>query len=363
MKHRFTFLVLAVIALLGISLVAVPLAGAQTRFYVHPTRGTDATTAGSSTRPYRTLNYALTRVPCGATVELASNQTYAQDVTFNRTGCVNHPSRIVVTGNRSARFIGSGSDAYIFEIRTGNLQLDDFTIDGQQPNGSFRQKLIFTSGTGVTRLEISRMALRNALTECVRLRFGASFNIIRDNQFQNCGRGGTNNGESIYIGTDRSQWQNGVVEASTDNQVLRNTFNLNISNGTGSECVNIKEGSMFNIVEGNTCTGQRDVNSGGIEIRGTNNIVRNNTVRDNRGAGIQLGFGDDRILTDGTNNIVRGNVISNNGLGSETRAFGLRIRTSPQTLICGNTFTNNRYGNVGGEDSAPYVTTAGATCP
>ena len=52
--------------------------------------------------------------------------------------------------------------------------------------------------------------------------------------------------------------------------------------------LDIKEGSSFNIVEYNKCTGQRDPNSGGLDSRGNDNIFRYNEIYDNLGAGVRL---------------------------------------------------------------------------
>ena len=46
----------------------------------------------------------------------------------------------------------------------------------------------------------------------------------------------------------------------------------------GNEAVDIKEGAMYNIVEYNTVTGQKDPDSGGLDSRGDKNIFRYNTV-------------------------------------------------------------------------------------
>lgn len=342
-----------VLAFLSISVVKV---NAIDKYFVNPTSGVDAPGYGTtSNTAFDTLNYALGVVPCGSLIELASDKDYPEDVIFNRSDCVNNSTPIVVTGNRSAHFIGAGS-TYIFKIITGNLQLDDFTINGQYTSGQYRSKLLYTYGSGVTDLELSRMAFKNALTECVRLKNSAHDNIIRDNKFENCGRGGTSNGEAIYVGTDRGQLADpNIPDESNDNLIYGNTFNLGISAGTGSECINIKEGSSGNIIEDNECYYQNDANSGGFDIRGTDNLIQNNIISNGDGAGIRLGPGSDNLATDGIDNTVISNTITNNA------GNGIKIMSSPQTQICANTFSGNSS-NVGGTYGSTYSAGAAAPC-
>ena len=73
---------------------------------------------------------------------------------------------------------------------------------------------------------------------------------------------------------------------------------------------------------------EKDLNVGGISIRGNNNTIRYNHVASNLGAGIRLG-GDTDL--DGINNEVYGNYLNNNQNG------GLKIMRQPQGPICDNT--------------------------
>ena len=57
----------------------------------------------------------------------------------------------------------------------------------------------------------------------------------------------------------------------------------------GGECIDVKEGSERNLIEGNDCTGAVDIDSGAINIRGDKNIVRSNFIYNNDGAGVRLG--------------------------------------------------------------------------
>lgn len=81
-------------------------------------------------------------------------------------------------------------------------------------------------------------------------------------------------------------------------------------------------------MEHNSCTGQRDRKSAGLDARGSGNTFRHNVVYGNRGAGIRLG-GDDH--NDGIGNDAYSNTLRDNAFGS------LKIQRGPQGKICGNT--------------------------
>ena len=91
--------------------------------------------------------------------------------------------------------------------------------------------------------------------------------------------------------------------------------------------MDIKEASRFNVVEYNTCTGQKDAESAGMDSRGSNNIFRYNDVTGSVGAGVRLGGDED---TDGIRNDVYGNTLRGNKYG------GIKIERIPQGKVCDN---------------------------
>ncbi len=94
----------------------------------------------------------------------------------------------------------------------------------------------------------------------------------------------------------------------------------------GNECVDIKEGSIQNVVEHNTCMHQRDKNSGCMGSRGNDNCFRNNQIDTCVGAGVRVG---------GDKGYGEGNCICNNEIANaEYGAFN--IMSSKQGPICGN---------------------------
>ena len=322
---------------------------AMEHYYVDPDNGDDAA-AGSSGSPLETIQEALERAQPGNTIHLDSGE-YRQDVRTVRDGTASAP--ITITGPKDAVVTGGGRGR-IVEVNHDNHVFQGFTINGLHGNenraSGYRDKLLYAIGTeardGVTGLKVMGMTLKNAGGECVRLRYFAQDNEIAGNTISDCGvydfrfGGGGKNGEGVYIGTAPEQWgENGAptdhADKSDDNHVHDNDIETN-----GNECVDIKESSSGNLVEDNTCTGQRDPNSAGLDSRGSGNSFVGNTVYGNTGAGIRFGGDKD---TDGTDNDAYGNVIRDN------KAGGIKFMAKPQGKVCGNTMSGNNGGNSVGE--------------
>lgn len=316
-------------------------AAAAATYYVSPVGLDDPASGSSEAAPFKTLQYALDRVPCGSTIRLAAG-IYTEDIDVNRADCLSSPTPLLVSGPPEAILVGAG-DTYIVEVLTGNIEFNGFTMDGEYTPGDYRKKLVYVNAEGVNRLSLIGLTLRNAREECVRLRLNAQHNVIANNRFERCGRegGGStgDNREAIYIGTTASQLEN---DQSAYNWVMGNTFNEGIPDGTGSECVDIKGSAHHNVVENNRCFFQSsDPESGGINVEGAENLIINNLVEGNAGSGIRLGLGE---ATTPRQNRVIGNTLRNN------RAFGINMVYEPTAdevkLIRGNCLQDNGQGNV-----------------
>jgi hypothetical protein len=297
--------------------------------------------------PFQTLQQALEQVPCGTTIQLADGR-HQEDIDLNRPDCLASTAPITITGSPAAVLFGAG-DTYIVEVFTGNFTLNGFTIDGEYTPGDYRKKLVYVASADVTRLTLSNLVLRNAREECVRLRLNAAHNVIQDSRFEYCGRlgGGStgDNREAIYIGSTESQQPD---DQTRFNWITGNTFNLGLPDGTGSECVDIKENASFNLVEGNYCAYQTsDPQSGGINVNGHDNIIVNNRIEHNAGSGIRLGPGSAAAGQTGRSNVVMGNIIRNNAY------FGINALFEPLpaeiALIRGNCIEDNGDGRVNRE--------------
>jgi hypothetical protein len=325
--------------------------GGPTSYFVSAT-GSGANSGRCSAAPLASIQRAVDLAQPGDVVELAAGD-YLQDVVSKRDGTPAAP--ITIRGPAEAVLKGGGGDR-IFEIHHDYLRLQGFTIDGQwgDPNTAdgYREKLLYVVGRqprdGVTGLKVLNMAFRNGGGECLRLRYFARGNEVAGSSFVGCGvhdfkfAAGKRNGEAIYIGTAPEQRANGENPTADVDQSNSNWIHDNSFDTQGNECVDIKEGSSGNLVERNSCTGQRDPKSGGFDARGSGNIIRDNKSFGNAGAGIRLG-GD--TPNDGIDNQVSGNEIYDNAAG------GIKLIHGPQRL-CGNILRGNREGEVVGDAAA-----------
>ena len=321
-----------------------------TQWYVKPD-GNDASSGTSTGQSFKTIQKAIDVASPGSTINLLPGE-YRQDFITKRSGTTDYP--ITLKGPKEA-IIKGGGNGRVIEINHDHIVLDGFTVDGHHAlNNSqddYRDKLIYAQGKkqhdGVSGLKIYNMTITNAGGECVRLRYYAQNNEIAYNSITNCGNhdyqfdDGGKNGEGIYIGTAPEQRSDGKNPTKDNDESNSNWVHHNYFDTQGNECVDIKENSKYNIVENNTCTGQQDPESGGLDARGGSNIFRYNEIYDNEGAGVRIG-GDS--VGENINNDVYENTIRNNKKG------GIKIMEVPQGKICGNVMS----GNVGGDAVGEY---------
>jgi len=332
---------LACVALALLSRAIAPVVAPEPRtLYVAP-GGSDANSGARPGDALATIQRAVDLAGPGDRVELAEGD-YLQDLVSRRDGARGAP--ITIAGPAGAVVRGAGAP-YVVEINHDYITLEGFSLDGlwDDPRAAagYRNKLLYAIGTrpgnGVTGLRVLHMRLANAGGECLRLRYFASHNEVAHSTFRNCGVhdfrfGDGKNGEAIYIGTARAQIDDGKnptaeLDRSAHNWVHHNSFDTR-----GNECVDIKEGATENLVEHNSCTGQRDPKSAGLDAQGDRNILRYNRVFGNSGAGVRLG-GD--LGSDGVENAVYGNVLTGNGGG------GIKIVRGPQGPLCENQIADN----------------------
>ncbi|WP_087464617.1 DUF1565 domain-containing protein [Oleiphilus messinensis] len=310
---------------------------------------------GTKSQPLRYINTALSYAEPGERVYLMPGE-YFEDIKTVRSGTPDQP--ILIYGSKKAIVKGAQKNR-IFQIFHSYIHLRNFSIDGKVGAGNaiedFRDILVWVQGqeikSGPKGVVLRSMILQNAGGECVRLKYFVTQAEIFGNLIRNCGvydfqfAAGGKNGEGIYIGTAPEQWDNGKnpsadPDHSNGNWVWGNKFYT-----YGNECVDIKEGAEYNLIEYNACQNQLDPNSGGFDARGDNNIFRYNIAHTNTGAGVRLGGDLHQGRQYGINNQVYGNIIYGNGHA------GVKVMSYPQDQICSNMlFDNGRsdfYGNSG----------------
>ena len=323
----------------GLLLLCACVSTAEEEWFVSP-HGRDAA-SGSREAPFRTIQRAIDGARPGSRIHVAPGDYY-EDLRTRRAGRPDAPIQLRGLPGTVLRGAGGGR---VFEIRHSHWIVSDLRIDGRVGDSGrasdYRSKLLYAigpeDGSGLTGLRVLRVAFANAGTECLRLKYRASGNEIAESEFESCGvwdfqlDRGAKNGEALYIGTAPEQMPESLafsIDDSNDNWIHDNRFDTR-----GNECIDLKEGVSGTVVERNRCTGQRDPKSGGISCRGNGNVIRNNEVFGNRGAGIRLG-GD--TPSDGVDNVVVGNSLVDNREGA------LKIMRGPQREICGNRIESGR---------------------
>lgn len=387
----------AMLAVLGVVLLlrpgavtpdAAPVPSDVAPLYVSPT-GRDVNDGASPATPLATIQAALEKATPGTVVNLAPGVYHEQPTTV-RDGAEGAPITIQgpETGtDRAGRYRavvhGTGR---IFNIDHSWITLRGFTIDGQEqlvdtpfPTDlatidAFKQgvqdrvedgRLVYVGSSESTRditgVTIDDMFLHGGGGECVRLRNNAHDNTITNSVIQYCGmygKGGEDaedaeraefhNGEGVYIGTSpKSEDQ----PMAANDESARNVVRGNVIRTFGSECFNVKENAHSNVFEDNVCSSNAEsaeYEGSTVELRGHDNVVRNNEIADSLGYLIKI-QSDDESYDRG------GNAVENNRM-SDAAGEIFKVKSSAtQGRMCGNQVDSGTLFNDDGE-TLPGVT-------
>jgi hypothetical protein len=315
---------------------ADPAAGNSTSL---PASGDSETLTVGPGQRFATLQKALDAAQPGDTVQLATPGVHAGPVHSTRDGAAGRP--IVITAVDGARLdCGSpaeGDIARCFELNHSYYTFDHFSIEG----GSSNLYMVGAkAGSYVHDVKVVNSTFRGArgggTGECIRVKYQASKIEIAHNDIADCGLGkccdGSKNGEGVYIGTAPEQLKeknpSPEPDATHDVWVHHNVMR------PYNECVDIKEAAHDNLVEYNTCSGQKDSDSGGVGSRGgrvgQGNVFRFNMIEKTTGACVRFG-GDEE--PDGSGNSFYGNLCRD--IAGE---YGVNQQVEPQGPVCGNRF-------------------------
>lgn len=276
-------------------------------------------------QPGEKIADALKAVKPGETITIHEG-VYNEYLTTSVSGQEGKP--ITIKGEGNAVLRGSGDSGRLFQVMH-----DWYIIEGLHFTNA--DKLLWLQESDNT--IIRKNEFSQGYGECVRIKYLSSNNLFEANNVHDCGVGsfvqsdGSKNGEGVYIGTAPEQLSKNPTSVKDESN--RNIVRYNVFNTKGNECVDIKEAATGNVVESNSCTGQKDAESGGMDSRGSGNTFKGNEIFGNLGAGIR--FGGDKS-SDGLYNNATGNSIHDN------RGYALKVMRWPQGKICGNTTANNK---------------------
>lgn len=290
--------------------------------------------------PGQSIQAAIELAHPGDTVELKDGE-YREDLSTVRDG--EPDKRITIKGSRDAILHGGGKEARLFQVMHSYITLDGFTIDGLlggsgDSETDYQDMLIYITAHRETHeieqygtkfrsaqdgVIISNMKLHQALGECVRARYFVTNLEIFGCEILDCGIGdfvfggmAAKNGEVIYVGTAPGQTGDGKNPTSEIDHSLYIHIHHNKFTGNGNEC-QFKEGVEYALVEHNSCSTQKDPNSGCVDARNDRTIVRYNDIFENDGAGVRIG----------------GHVV-------DSRVFGIECE------VYGNIFHSNKEGTI-----------------
>ncbi len=314
--------------------------------------------------PGESLQSAISSAVCGDTIRLKPG-SFHESIIIPAMGC-SSSAPLTISGPRNAVLHG-GSRSRILEINGDHVHLSGFTIDGLHGNSAdsddYHDKLLFVTATQagdtIQGLKVTFMTFQNAGGECIRFRYFVQNSEVAYNTITNCGAydfkfdEGGKNGEGVYIGTSSKQWNDGKNPTNDPDESSYNWIHDNIINTGGNECIEVKEGGEFNLLEHNVCSGQLDADAAGIGFRGSNNIAQFNQIFSNVGAGIRVGGHIVNGIIYGVNNTMVGNVVHHNS------GAGFKIKRNPQGAIC----DNDVFENLGGDLNTDFeVIDPSASC-
>ncbi len=354
--------------------------------YVNPA-GSDSND-GSVNRPLETIQAGLDRATPGTQITLAPG-VYREELQTTHDGTAAAPIWIKgpETGtDRAGRYqaVVYGTSR-VLSVDNSYYVFDGFTIDGQeklagvafpgdlsgidafkvgvQPQVEDGRLIYIGAGdesrdlSGIT---ISNMFLSGAGGECVRLRNNAHDNAVVDSVIQYCGMYGKgdddekratfHNGEGVYIGTSPNSDDQPMHDNDTSS---RNLVTRNIIRTFGSECFDVKENAHNNEFADNICSANTepvDFDGSNVELRGHQNVVRNNVITDSAGYSVKIASDDDGYDTGG-------NVVQDNHLTNSIVALKLETK-SIQSAICGNTVATQTLIEKDDDDYTPGDITA-----
>lgn len=375
-------------------------------YYVDATRGNDAAT-GTRSAPWKTVaRVNRARIPAGSTVYFKAGSSYASSVLVAGSGAAGSPVTYTsygtgakpamggfdATGKSYAKASGlrfSSSSVVVNLTRARHVSVDNCDIDSSAT--TWFPAVTIHSNSKYNRITKCTITQEAGNSDAINFRGNADYNLIQGN---------TITVKGIHAAIDLEGRSGG---GTAHHNIIRNNLIIG-SKGAGS-LITLQADSSYNIVEGNTLTGD-GTNSGYcgtnrfarhqtmFKLVSRNNIVRNNVIKDypcpdslgltmeahsyggftniatgnhvynNVITGIGVGgtalfLGENKSGGKTFNNILKNNVIYNNGgtfyqtnkdgqWPPRTRHLQMRVQVSPN--VYDNTFQNNLFYEPGRSD-------------
>lgn len=219
---------------------------------------------------------------------------------------------------------------------------------------------------------LQNLSVHDIGDEGVHFRTSSTYNTIKNSTLYRIGLTQPQYGEGVYIGSAKSNWStymgsSTTPDASHYNQVLNNHIGPNI----GAEAVDVKEGSFYGLIQGNTfeMSGIAGQNSGdtALDMKGDNYTVTQNTVLNDPTVpstylsltgqfkdGFQINANTVNGITYGSNNTFSNNSVNLNTSGNAAlnpampQGYAINVQGVGLigNIICSNNTATNGNGSV-----------------
>lgn len=278
-------------------------------------------------------------------------------------------NRITLTGPRTAILDGgtlTGGGGVIYMDNADYWTISGITLR----NGKKGIMMDF----GVENI-IDGVLIESIGEEAIHLRKHSKYNLIQNSIVRDTGKTTPDYGEAFYVGSDLGKWNDAYFDPGEVPNADYSDYNKIINNYCGpnvrAECVDVKEGTSYGLVSGNTfdASGLTNANSANswMDMKGNYWVISNNkgvnpsgVVSPNFVDGFQANPKQHSTRTDlGTWGNY--NTFSNNTLDVRSSGYGFNIHsgTTGNKVCNNNTVTNagSGYANV----AAVSCSTAGAS--
>ena len=259
-------------------------------------------TATSSVRSASELQQALDTAQAGDSIKIQPG-VYAGTFVVGRSGTASAP--IFLCGAGDSVLDGGGiKEGYVLHLRSVQYwRLVGFTVR----NG---QKGVVADAT--TNSIIQGLTVEGIGDEGLHLRSASSYNTLSANTVRRTGLRRDKFGEGIYVGSATSNW--GTYSQGLPDRSDYNLVEKNVISETGSEAIDVKEGTTGGRIVANVLDGTGILSADSlIDVKGNGWIIEGNLVSHGPGEGIQT----HQILDGwGRDNIFRTNVVEVDGDGN-----------------------------------------------
>jgi parallel beta-helix repeat protein len=248
------------------------------------------------------LTNALANAQAGDSIVLAASTTFTGNFKLTKNGTSTNPIIIKSSSTTSKAILNGGGtgSGYVLHITGDHVKVQHVKIT----NGKKGVMLDNANNCIIEGIEVYNIG-----EEGVHFRDGSSNNTIKNSTIRDTGTVTPDYGEGVYVGSDVGKWGEFKKETN-NNRISYVTFGPNVR----AEHIDIKEGSSGTTVEFSTFNGTgitgANFSDSFIDVKGNNNIIKNNTAYRNGNSKIVDAFQvHERATGWGFNNDFRDNTV------------------------------------------------------